>query len=135
VAPRQSITVVEPELVRLSSHKLASLAAGGNERLIVTAFAHDALCKPLDPSAHVSIQVPGLTAIGPVVHIGGNEFQRSFAPAPLPGAFRVAVAFDGWAPRVRPTVSYLSLASSQFSGVVFVPTACERARAIVSRLS
>ncbi|MDF1799173.1 MAG: FG-GAP-like repeat-containing protein [Planctomycetota bacterium] len=126
VLPNQRLTVVEPELVRLSKTKLPSAQIGGVAQLHVRAYAHDSSGSPLDGTATVTIDVPGLAPSGPVVHVGGNEFRRSFQPAATPGSHRVAVSFDGWSPRVRPTVNYIGEVSATLSTLRLFPD-CVRA--------
>ena len=126
VAPNQTLVVVEPEMIRLSSNKLVSELAGGTQGLTVTAFAFDPSGSRLSPSAQVTIDAAGLTPLGPVMHVTGNVFQREFAPAQVPGEHRVTVSFDGWTPRIRPTASFLGRVSESATSVRLTPD-CVRA--------
>ena len=114
VPANSELTAVEPELVRLSATTAPTasnppppgtvltpqiLAALGFVR--VTAFAHDAMGNGLDGSAVVTIDVPGLTALTPVLHVSGNEFRRYFRSAATPGEFRARVTMDGFQVRVE----------------------------------
>ncbi|MEM7309779.1 MAG: FG-GAP-like repeat-containing protein [Planctomycetota bacterium] len=128
--PNTALVVEEPLLYRLSSPVLggapaggtggpgpslgagptaagsaaaAPLAVGRRGRVVVQAFAHDAAGTPLGAGANVSIEAPGLAPVGPVQHVGGNEFRRAFA-AGTPGIYRVQLAFDGFQVRTRPSV-------------------------------
>ncbi|MCZ6596091.1 MAG: FG-GAP-like repeat-containing protein [Planctomycetota bacterium] len=107
--PDTEIVALEPELIRLSATSIVLPVSGSGLSvsplargvLEVTALAHDPTGKPLDASTAVSIDIPGLAAIGPVESVGGNEFRRRFASGP-PGTYRVTVIFDAFGVRTRP---------------------------------
>ncbi|MEM7305941.1 MAG: FG-GAP-like repeat-containing protein [Planctomycetota bacterium] len=118
-APNQTVVAIEPELIRTSAATLpiavSSTQPGTNNKptplqptgvYAVTAFAHDAGGSPLDGSAAVAIETPGLTPLGDVLHLGGNEFRRYFEAPASPGAFRSEVSFDGWQVKIRPRVHF-----------------------------
>lgn len=109
--PSRLLHVVEPELFRLNARVLpmASQAPGvpgGVDRLSVRVFAHDKHGQKLVGTDTVQIDVPGLTPLGAVTHISGNEFLREFALSQVPGAFEVVVTMGGWTPAIVPRVHF-----------------------------
>lgn len=118
------LVVEEPEMIRLSTRTMPILAFGQEPTSVtVTAFAHSQTGVPLDGTASVLITAPGLTPVGPVTHVSGNEFQRVFSTNNLPGDYRVAVQFDGWNVAVRPTVHVHGVPNANVSAVVASPEA------------
>lgn len=118
------LVIEEPELIRLSTRTMPILAFGQEPTTVtVTAFAHDQDGAPLDGTANVVIAAPGLTPVGPVTHVAGNEFQRVFGTNNLPGDYRVTVHFDGWEVGVRPIVHVHGIPNANLSAVVATPEA------------
>ena len=91
------------------------------QRLNVTAFAHDPSGAPLDGTATVTIDVPGLQPAGPVRHIDGNRFRRWFLSPSTPGTFRAEVGFNGFSVRVRPEIHFLGPCDPAFTAARTVP--------------
>lgn len=119
VTPNQVLTPVEPLLVEVNAR---TMPIGPNPRRVgtvgspggasplglyaVTAYAHDSAGTPLDGTAVVTIETPGLIATTGVLHLGGNMFRRYFQAPATPGEFRSEVTFDGFACRIRPRVIF-----------------------------
>jgi hypothetical protein len=105
VAANSRLDVQEPELLDVDRYALPTLPLalihGDPTTFTATVHAHDQLGTPLDSSAVVAITAPGLTAMGPVVNVGGNVFQRTFQTEAVPGETRVKCTIDGWAPRIE----------------------------------
>jgi hypothetical protein len=119
--PNQRITVVEPPMFLTSDSTLRSAATGFPEPLTVWVAAFDSAGTALDASASVTIDVPGLNPTSPVQSLGGNFFKRTFAAAAAAGDFRVTASFNGWSPRIHPTVTYHGLISTSVSTQLCVP--------------
>jgi len=119
-----TLTVTEPEMIRLSDRTLpvpaASLPGEPNE-VTVTAFAYDSAGVMLDGTAVVDIDIPGLTATGPVVHVVDNEFERTFGVSTVPGPYRVQVNFDGWPVEIEPIVHLTGVVSPARSEIRVSP--------------
>ncbi|MEM7310729.1 MAG: FG-GAP-like repeat-containing protein [Planctomycetota bacterium] len=142
-APADSeVIAVEPELIRISARTLPiapnpGVAGTRNQPTgtgpaglyIVTAFAHDATGTPLGADAAVTIETPGLTALGGVIHIQGNEFRRYFTAPGAPGDFRTEVAFDGWTVGIRPRVRFFDPTDRTGTEIDVVPEAVRAASA------
>ena len=84
----------------------AGAAPGVTVPFAVLAFAHDAAGTPLGAEAEVSIEIPGLTPMGPIQHLGGNRFQRGFYPPGKVGSHRVRIAFDGFQLKIEPQLHF-----------------------------
>ena len=126
VSAGEQLAVAEPELFQLSSTNLPAAAFAGPgdaTSVVVTAFAHDASGGPLGSGASVSIDVPGLDALGPVDDAGDGSYRRSFSTAAAPGAYRVEVDFAGFQPLVRPCIHLVGPVDPQRSRVAVAPEA------------
>ncbi|MEM7307138.1 MAG: FG-GAP-like repeat-containing protein [Planctomycetota bacterium] len=136
--PNQVITAVEPELVHVNAHTLPigpnpSLPGNRNaptgttpsELYVVTAYAHDQAGSPLDATATVTIETPGLTALTGVLSIGGNAFRRYYEAPASPGEYRSEVSFDGWTVKIRPRVHFYDPGDASGTTVTLVPEAVQ----------
>ncbi len=118
-------SIVEPEMIRLSTRSLSiPLAAlpGEPDEVTVTAFAYAQDGTALDGTALVTIDAGSLVPTGPVQHVAGNEFQRTFEGAATQGSHRVEVSFDGWVVEIRPVVHITGLMSAVRSLVRTIPS-------------
>ncbi|MEM7307137.1 MAG: FG-GAP-like repeat-containing protein [Planctomycetota bacterium] len=119
VTPNQVLVPVEPKLLEVNARTMPTAvnpglagtrngptASGPPGLYAVTAFAHDQAGNPLDGTATVTIETPGLTALTGVLHLGGNQFRRYFEPSVTPGDFRTTVTFDGWEVKIRPRIHF-----------------------------
>jgi hypothetical protein len=137
VVPNQVLAPVEPKLFEVSSYtlpigfnpRLAGTAgdptgSGGPANLYsVTAYAHDQAGNPLDGTAVVTIETPGLTPKSAVLHLGGNTFRRYFEAPLLPGSFRTEISFNGWTCKIRPRVHFYSPIDATGTTAQVVPDA------------
>ena len=135
-APNQTVVAVEPELVRPSARTLpigpSPIQPGSNRQptpvapadlYAVSAFAHDASGNPLDETATVTIETPGLVAVSGVLHVQGNEFRRYFRAPVSPGAYRTEVTFDGWTVKIRPRIHFFDPSDTSGTEVAVRPAA------------
>ncbi|MEM7305276.1 MAG: CRTAC1 family protein [Planctomycetota bacterium] len=125
-----AITVLEPELVRISAYTLPIDQAAGDGDLTgggglspaglfwVTAFAAGELS-----GETATIEVAGLTPLTPVLPIGADEFRRYYAAPSTPGTHRVSVGFDSLQLRVAPQVHFFDPADVSGTVITTYPQA------------
>ena len=123
VTPGTQVQAVEPELVRLSRRTFATFGGALPPVLTVTVFAHGVNGTPLDGTAPVTLDVPGLSPLTPLVHVAGNEFRRRFQATGAPGSYPVQVTMGGWQPAIVPQVHLYGPADPSTTRVVVVPAA------------
>lgn len=109
----------EPELIRMETRTATESQAGNLFR--VQAFAHDRFGTPLDGTANVTIDIPGLRPVSAVTHVVDNEFERYFYYPPYAGEYRVTVAFDTFTVRIRPRLIVTGSISASDSELVLRP--------------
>lgn len=114
----------EPELIRLPRYTASTSDAG--KPFVVTVFAHDQQGTPLGPAAQVQIEASGMAAAGPVEHVAGNEFRRTFLIPKQPGRSRFTVQFDSFLVATRPRLTVYGRARSQDARLSLSPE-CVRA--------
>ncbi|MCZ6598405.1 MAG: FG-GAP-like repeat-containing protein [Planctomycetota bacterium] len=133
--PDTTVTPVEPKLISVSARTLPIARhpqLGGTNRqpasttydlYVVSAFAHDQAGNPLDASANVTIDVPGLTPLAGVLHIQGNEFRRYYQNPLTTGSHRATVTFDGWEVRIKPRIIFYDPTDASGTTVAVIPEA------------
>ena len=98
----ERVLVEEPQLFELSqTHYELGV---DQDPLTVRVFAHDRFAKPLGPGVRVRIEADGLSALGPVSHVGHNIYERSFAAPSQAGEYAISADIAGFAVRTQPRV-------------------------------
>jgi len=133
--PNQRVQAVEPELIRTSARTtpIASSPTVGSARLAswsvpdglywVTAFAHAQDGTPLDSTADVVIDTPGLVPLTPVLPLGAGVFRRYYLKPTVPGSYRSRVAFDGWEVKIQPRVHFFDPTDISGTDAQLIPEA------------